>query len=171
MKADFNNYRIGRDQELLQLESWDENRTVATIMVQQASRSLNIISRLLDPAIFNSAEFISAVRGMVTGNRFPKIRIIVFDPDTIVRNGHQLVELAGHLSSFIEIRKATREFSNYNECLLMVDDTAFLHRLNGERFEATANFNDPRQCYYYKQEFETMWEAAKPDPNLRKMRI
>lgn len=171
MKADFNQYQVGRDEELIQLKSWDENRVLATIMVQQASRSLNIISRLLDPPVFNSPEFIEAVRGMVTGNRSPKIRIIVFDPDTIVRNGHQLVELAGHLSSFIEIRKASHQFNYYNECLLMVDDTAFLHRLNGERFEATANFNDRRQCYYYKQEFEPMWEAAKPDPNLRRMRI
>jgi len=171
MNADFNNYQVGKDEELIQLKSWDENRSLAPLMVQQARRSLEIISRLLDPPIFDTPEFISAVRGMITGNRYPKIRIIVFDPDTIVRNGHQLLELAGQLSSFIEMRKASYEFNYYNECLLLVDDTAFIHRLNGDRIEATANFYDPRQSRYYKQQFETMWEPAKLDPNLRKIRL
>lgn len=171
MKAEFSDYSIGKDDDLIQLESWGENRDLATVMVQQARRSLEIISRLLDPPVFNSPEFIEAVRGMVTGNRFPKIRIIVFDPDTIVRNGHRLVEMAGQLSSFIEIRRASREFHSYNECLLLTDDIAFIHRINGERYEATANFNDMRQSKYYKKEFETMWEPAKSDPNLRRMSL
>ena len=144
---------------------------MAAQMVQQARRSVDIISRLLDPPVFNSPDFIDAVRGMITGNRYPKVRVIVFDPDTIVRNGHRLVDLAGQLSSFIEMRKAGYEFNIYNECLLLVDDIAYIHRINGERYEATANFNDRRQSKYYRKEFDTMWEPARQDPNLRRMSL
>lgn len=169
--TDFNQYKIGVNNKLLQLESFEENRQLATIMVQQARYTLDIISRLLDPLIFNSPEFIEAVRQMVTGNRQPKIRIIVFDPEAIVRNGHRLVDLAGSLSSFIEMRKASREFHSYNECLLLADNTAYLHRINGERFEATANFNDRRQVKFFIDDFENMWSSAVPDPNLRRLSI
>ena len=167
----FEDYKIGYNNKLLQLKSFDENRTLATILVQQASRTLEIISRLLDPKIFNDPEFIEAVRKMVTQNRMTKIRIIVFDPETIVRNGHRLVDLANTLSSFIEIRKGGRDYHDFNRCLLLVDDTAFIHRINGERFEATANFNDRRQSKFYKDEFETMWETSLPDPNLRRIAL
>ena len=148
----FNEYKIGVNNKLLQLESCEENRQLATILVQQTRYTLEIISRLLDPMIFNTPEFIEAIRQMVTGNRMPKIRIIVFEPETIVRNGH-------------------REFHGYNECLLLADNTAFIHRKNGERFEATANFNDKRQCKLFIDDFETMWASALPDPNLRRLSI
>ena len=169
--TNFNDYKIGVNNKLLQLESFEENRQLATVMVQQARYTLDIISRLLDPLVFNSPEFIEAVRQMVTGNRQPKIRIIVFDPEAIVRNGHRLVDLAGSLSSFIEMRKASREFHSYNECLLLADNTAYMHRLNGERFEATANFNDRRQVKFFIDDFENMWSSAIPDPNLRRISI
>lgn len=167
----FNDYKIGVNNKLLQLESFEENRQLATIMVQQSRYTLEIISRLLDPMIFNTPEFIEAVRQMVTTNRQPKIRIIVFDPETIVRHGHRLVEFAGSLSSFIEIRKAGREFHGYNECLLVADNIAYIHRTNAERFEATANFNDKRQSKFFMDDFETMWASALPDPNLRRLSI
>jgi hypothetical protein len=169
--TNFIDYKIGINNKLLQLESCEENRQLATIMVQQSRYTLEIISRLLDPMIFNTLEFTEAIRQMVTTNRQPKIRIIVFDPETIVRNGHRLVELAGSLSSFIEMRKAGREFHSYNECLLLADNTAYIHRNNTERFEATANFNDKRQSKFYLDDFEIMWASALPDPNLRRLSI
>lgn len=167
----FDDYKIGVNNKLLQLENCEENRQLATIMVQQSRYSLEIISRLLDPMIFNTPEFIEAIRQMVTTNRQPKIRIIVFDPETIVRNGHRLVEFSASLSSFIEMRKAGREFHGYNECLLLADNIAYLHRNNADRFEATANFNDKRQSKFYIDDFETMWASALPDPNLRRLSI
>jgi len=169
--AKIDNYKIGVDSELLQLESFEENRDLATCFAQQASRSLDIASRLLDPPIFNSSEFIEAVRFFVTNNRKVKVRIIVHDPATIVKLGHRLVDLAGNLSSLIEIRKAGHEHKYYSECLLVADDTAFIHRLNGERSEATANFNDRRQSKYYLDEFNKMWDTSVTDPNLRRMSL
>lgn len=169
--AKFDSYKIGVNSELLQLESFYENRVLATFFAQQATRTLDIASRLLDPPIFNSPEFIEAVRYFVTKNRMPKVRIIVHDPPTIVKLGHRLVELAGDLSSLIEIRKAGPEHKYYSECLLVADDTAFLHRLNGERSEATANFNDRRQSKYYLDDFNKMWDASVTDPNLRRINL
>jgi hypothetical protein len=167
----FDDYKIGVNDDLLQLASCDENRQLATFMVQQCRRTLEIISRLLDPLIFNSPEFIEAVRQMVITNSQPRIRIIVFDPETIVRNGHRLVELSGLLSSFIEMRKASKEFYYYNECLLLADNCAYMHRINAERFEATANFNDKRQSKLYADEFETMWTSGLIDTNLRRLSL
>lgn len=168
---EYSDYKLGIDSKLLQLKSWEENLEMATLLAQQATQSIDIISRLLDPQILNSPDFVEAVKKLITKGHKSKIRIIVFDPATIVKIGHRLVDMAGYFSSYMEIRKAGLEHKHYGEFLMVVDQTAFLHRLNWDRFEATVNFNDRRQCKYYLNEFETMWEASVSDPNLRRINL
>ncbi len=169
--GNFDDYKLGISDELIQLQSREENREMAACMAAQSRRSIDIISRLLDPSIFDTSEFIEAIKRLVTKARKPKVRIIVFDPDTIVKNGHRITDLAGHLSSFIEIRKAAEQHKHYSEALMVTDGVAFLHCLNWDRYEATANFNDRRQSRYYLKEFDSMWDVATPDPNLRRMSL
>jgi len=167
----FDKYRIGVDREPIQLSTSEENRLVATCMAQQCTRFLDIISRQLDPPIFNTPEFIGALRQLINKKRRPRVRIIVFEPETIVRYGHLLLDLADRHSSFIEMRKASNEFHAYNEFLLVADEAAYVHRNNASRYEATANFNDRRQSKLYLDNFMTMWNHGSPDSNLRPIKL
>ncbi|MGH8119623.1 MAG: hypothetical protein ACRESK_03305, partial [Gammaproteobacteria bacterium] len=167
----FDQYEIGTDSGLLHLETCEENRLAAIAMAQKCGRYLDIVSRLLDPPIFNNPEFIDALRQLIAKKRRPRVRIIVFDPEAIAHHGHLLIAYTGHFGSFIEIRKASEEFNNYNEFLLVADETAWLHRNSASRYEATANFNDRRQSKLYLDTFITMWNLAAPDPNLRQMKL
>ena len=167
----FDAYNIGENDELIHLTSCEENRLVATCMAQKCRRLLDIISHHLDPAIFNTPEFVAALRQLIIKKRRPRVRIIVFDPEAIVRYGHQLIEITGRYSSFIEIRKASQEFRSYNEFLLVADETAYLHRNNHTRYEATANFNDRQQSKLYLDNFMVMWNMGGQDPNLRQMSL
>lgn len=166
---DFNEQKLGETDTQILIDSREENHLAVTSMANQCSRTIEIISRRLDPPIFDSTEFIQAVRQLIVKKRNPKIRIIVFDPATIVRHGHRLVNLAGDLSSFIEIRKAHYQHKDYNECMFIADNVGYVHRNNAERYEASVNFKDPRQSKNLLDEFEEMWEMATQDPNLRRM--
>ena len=167
----FDAYNIGENNELIHLESREDNRLITTSMAQKCRRLLDIISRNMYPPIFNTPEFVDALRQLIIKKRRPRVRIIVFVPEAIVRNGHQLIELTGRYSSFIEIRKASTEFNNYNEFLLVADETAYLHRNSSARYEATANFNDRKQSKLYLDNFMTMWNMSGQDPNLRQMNL
>jgi len=166
---DIEGYRLGETDKLLQLETRAENSLAANHMVKQCQRNLIIISRKLDPAVFDTEEFVDAVKYLALRHRRAKIQIIVFETDTIVKRGHRLLELSGKLSSFIELRKAHYSFDDYNECLLVADEIAYIHRENGERYEGTLNFKNRRHSNNLLKQFEEMWELATPDPNLRKM--
>ena len=168
---DFDKYRVGVDKELIELASCEENRLIATCMARQCIHFIDIISRKLDPEVLNTPEFIEALRQLIIRKRRPRVRIIVFEPDIIVRHGHLLLEFAGRHSSFIEMRKASAEFHGYNEFLLVADATAYLHRNNASRHEATANFNDRRQSKLYLDDFLTMWIQSSPDQNLRPLKL
>jgi hypothetical protein len=166
---DIENYRLGETNKLLQFETRAENSLAANHMAKQCQRNLIIISRKLDPVIFDTEEFVDAVKYLALRHRRAKIQIIVFETDTIVKRGHRLLELSGKLSSFIELRKAHYSFDDYNDCLMVADAIAYIHKENGERYEGTLNFKDRRHSNYLLKQFEDMWELATPDPNLRKM--
>jgi len=166
---DFDDSKLGETDKLILLDSRDDNQLAVTAMARQCSRTIEIISRLLDPPIFDSPDFIDAIRQLIVKRRKPNIRLIVFDPDTIVKHGHRLVNLAGDMSSFIEIRKAHYQHKDYNECLFIADSVGYVHRNDAERYKANVNFKDTRQTKYLLKEFEEMWEVATQDPNLRRM--
>jgi len=167
----FDNFILAETDNEIDIESLEENRIAATRMVKQCKRTLDIISRLLDPPIFNSTEFIEAIRQLITKNRNPMIRIIVFDSMTIVKHGHQLVDMAGDLSSFIEIRKIHNQYKDYNECLLIADTNGYIHRNHAERYEATVNFFDRRLSNKLRGDFDEIWKTATQDPNLRRVNM
>jgi len=166
---DIEDYRLGEKNKVLQLENRAENILVANHMANQCQRTLNIISRELDPLVFDTEEFADAVKYLALRHRHAKIQIIVFEPDTIIKRGHRLLYILGKLSSFIEIRKAHYLFDKYNECMMVADATGYIHRDNGERFEGTANFKDLRHSKNLLTQFVEMWEQATPDPNFRQM--
>ncbi len=166
---DIEDYRLGETDKVLQLEKRAENISVANHMANQCQRTLNIISRELDPLVFDTEEFADAVKYLALRHRRAKIQIIVFEPDTIIKRGHRLLDILGRLSSFIEIRKAHYSFSEYNECLMVADAIGYIHRKNGERYEGSFNFKDRRQVKTLLKLFAEMWELATPDPDLRKI--
>jgi hypothetical protein len=168
---DIEDYRLGETDRVVQLEKRNENVLVSNHMAKQCHRSLIIISRELDPLVFDTEEFADAVKYLALRHRHAQIQIIVFDPVTIVKCGHRLLDISGRLSSFIEIRKAHSSFYEYNECLMIADETGYIHRLNGERYEGTANFKDRRKSADFLNQFEDMWRQASPDPNFRKVML
>lgn len=167
----FEDYKLGEIDNAIQIDSKNENYHACLKMAEQSKRTLEIISRDLDPLIYDHPDFIEAVKKLALKSRHSRIRIIVCEINSIVRRGHRMIELASRLSSFIDIRKPANEFLDYNEGLLLADQTGYVHKKNADRYEAKLNFNDKRQSKILLKEFDEMWATAKPDPNLRRMSI
>ncbi|MEE8321825.1 MAG: acyltransferase [Gammaproteobacteria bacterium] len=167
----FDDYKLAETSDLIEVETREDNHLAAVQLAQQCQRNLEITSRDLDPAIFDTPDFAEAVKRLALKSKHAQIRILVFEPGTIVRRGHRLINLAENLSSFIELRKPGIEHRDYNELFLIADGTGYLHRKNTERFEGEVNFNDKRQSKHLLHQFEEMWETASPDPNLRRVLV
>jgi len=168
---EFDGYKLGETSELIDIDRAEHHRLAALQMVQQGRHTIHIISRQLDPHAYSTLEFVEALKQFILNNRRARVRIMVFESLLIRRRGHLLLNLSGRLSSFIELRKPSVQYKNFNESLLLVDNTAFLLRLNAERHEGKVNFNDKRQAQALFDMFEEMWERARPDPDLMRMRL
>ncbi|MCH7695364.1 MAG: hypothetical protein IIB73_03580 [Proteobacteria bacterium] len=167
----FEDYKLGRTDDAVQIDNRKLNHIAITKMAQQCKRTIEIISRELDPPFFDTEEFVEACKKMILANRNARLRIIVFEPQAIIARGHRLLNLAGTLSSFFEFRKPDQEYSNFNEALFITDSTGYVHRKNTERFEGIVNFNDKRQSRYLLQKFDDIWEKSATDSNMRQLHI
>ena len=60
-------YELGRTEDTIKIDSREENQNAVLKMAQQCQRSIDIISRELDPDLFDTIEFIDAVKSMGPG--------------------------------------------------------------------------------------------------------
>jgi hypothetical protein len=169
--SDFAHLVLGEYAEPVYVETSEANRLATLAMARQASRSLDVVSRNLDPPVYDDPALSDAVKMMVRKSRNARVRIMVQDAGPMVARGHRFIDLAQKLSSFIEIRVPAGEHAKYNSALLVADSTGFIHRTLADRYEGIVNFNDRRNALEYIRQFDEMWATATPDPNLRALRL
>lgn len=167
----FADHQLGQTDDTVAIETREHNRLAVAKMAGQCSEHIEIISRDLDPSLYDTVEFIDAVKKMLLNHRRARVRVMLIEPQTVVTYGHRFLNLAMNMSSFVELRKSPTEYDNFNEAIFIADATGYLHRANTSRFEGEVNFNDKRTAKSFLDRFEVMWDKAKPDVNLRRLSI
>ncbi len=171
MSIDIGQHVLGETAGTLGVATSDEVCRVATALVSQARFSVDMVSRDLDPAVYDDADFLQALKTFVLERRRVEVRILVRDPMPAVRGGHRLIPLARQLSTFFDIRVPARQHRDFNQAFLVADGSGYVHRELAERYDGTADFNDRLQARGLQRLFEEMWEPATPSPDLRRIHI
>ena len=162
---------LGASNELLEFDRSDDVRECVLHLAQQARRSVDIVSRHLDPTLYHTTAFADAIRALIVDTRRAQVRILILDPAPLATHGHRLLELARQLTSFIALRAPAPEHKEFNEAWLVADNTGYLHRRFSDRFEATANFADRRQSNSLTNRFEDIWQRAELPGSLRRLHL
>jgi predicted GNAT family N-acyltransferase len=168
---DLQEQKLGESRGLLSLRSRDDNREPVVRMVQQGQRSLYLFSPNLDPRIFNTPEFIEAVKQLALANTRSKVYILIIDPSAVVSRGHRIVELARRLSSHIFIHRADEEDHDRIDSFMIVDEVGLVRRAHNDRFEGAAEFNNPGEARLLLKTFNEAWERSQPEPELRRLHL
>ena len=155
--------RLGESTELIELSTSDEHREVALALANQATHSVDIVSRHLDPAVYDQAPLLEAIKQMALNHRRSRVRILVKDLQPILTGGHRLAALASRLSSFVEIRVPAVQHKDFNEAFMIVDESGFIHVELADRYEGIANFADRGLAGELRRKFDEMWSVATPD--------
>lgn len=168
---DWLEYELGVSSDDIVIDTHEDNQAAALRLVSQAGRSLDIFTRDLEPRIYDNADFADAVRALAIRTRDLHVRILVIDPDFIIKHGHRLIELSRRLTSHMEIRKVHEDYCNNPEAYLVVDKRGVLHRKLASRYEAVVNFNNPRQATDLYQQFTEMWDRSKQYMDFKRLYI
>jgi len=167
----FEKHNLGETDEMLYVKTREEHRLATLKMAQCCRRNMEIISHALDPHVYDTPEFVDAARRLTLQHRYARIRILVFEPPTIVKRGHRMIELMQNLPSYIEFRKPGFEYDGFNESVFIADATGYILRTAAERYEGTLNFNDKRASSILRHKFDEMWERSRQDPNLKRVSL
>jgi predicted GNAT family N-acyltransferase len=138
--------------------------------ISRARRHIQIVSSLLDPLLFERAEFVTAISGFVRGARSAQVRILLGDSSQIVARGHRLVELARRLDSRIAIRRLppVGDSPESGEMSFVTwDDQGYWLLPDFREYQALHDFDDPVQAARLMERFERLWNRSAADPELR----
>jgi len=162
---------LGETRDLIRLESRDDNRLAANRMVEQGQMSLRLFTPNLDPRIFDTNEFVEAVKNLALASTYSKVYILILNPTTVVSHGHRIVELARKISSHIFIHRAAEEDQTRVDSFMIVDEVGFIRRPHADRYEGSVEFNNPGEARLLTKEFKNAWERSVPEPELRRLHL
>ncbi len=165
----FDEYLLGISESEIALSTAEQNRDLALKMATQATRTVDIFSRDLDPRIYDNPAFVDALGSVAPSSKYSRVRILILDPDPVIKSGHRLVELARRLSSYFEIRLINEDYKRYNHAFFIVDNNGYCFRELADRYEATCNFNDALRSRQLTDLFNEAWEHSLPATQLKRL--
>lgn len=159
------------DDEIQNLEGREALTAAALELASTALRDVAMLSHELEPPIYDNAEFADAIAQVARAGRGARVRLLIRRDEHLVRHGHALVHLAQQLSSYVEIRLVSRQFSHLTHGYLITDASGVFYQPLSDAFKARVSQNDRRWARDLLTEFERLWEHAEPDPQLRRLAL
>jgi len=171
MKEDNKAHKYKTSGNDISLASRDEVKIINIALTQQTSRNIDIISKHFDSAIFDTADFMEAIKQLSISSKFSKIRILIKDSEPMTKHGHRIIELIQQLTSSLEVRKISEDYKSYNEAFSLYDGKGVIYLYHADRYDGFANFNRPRLGTELTNFFNEVWNHSEVDINLRRLHI
>jgi hypothetical protein len=139
-------------------------------LMAQADRQVDILTLDFEPAIYDQAECVEMFETLALRSRHSRVRILVQNPQVIVRQGHRLLNLALRLDSVFQLRCLSKNQSVAHSCLL-VDGVAYWHRAYQDSWKAFAHTAAPQATRALTTTFNQLWHEANRSPYLRQLQL
>lgn len=162
---------LGEDSADIELDSWEANYATTLELVSQASRTIDIFSQSLTESIYNHHELIDQLKRCLLISQSNHLRILITNPEYLVKGRHQISALAERLTDKLEIRKIHPDYAADPQDFLIVDGRGTICRKHGDRYEGIANFNDPRLGKELTDYFDEVWNHSTQPADLRRLNI
>ena len=167
----FKNFILGVTSECLSVDSRQNYHDAIVKLLASAQDDVAIISRHLDPTIFNKEDFIQSATEFIKRSKNASLRILVHDTSPLIKNNHRVLYLSQRVSSKIEIRTISDEYSQFNQAFLVADSKGYIHSLKADLYDAEVNFSDPDKSKELMEKFTSIWEMCIQDTGIRRLCI
>lgn len=155
----------------VELTTPGEFAEAALRLVQQSDRTIRIFSHRLDPSIYDSDAFCSAIHELAVSHPYARVQILVRDTPWLGKNSHRLVNHWQRLQSRMELRRVTEEVETPHTEFMTGDDTAVLYVVNPSRYQGYLCLHAPVEVRRLNEDFEAIWNHSEPDPQVRRLHI
>lgn len=146
-------------------------RDAGIAIAQGARRELLVFDRTLDLDLYNTQEFIDAVKTLALARPDSPVRALLSHPDKRHQTGNRIVRLTQRLTSRIAIRRLTDDAPDRPDAFLIADRHAYLKRPFADDTEGVADMHGRREAHRLRADFEQMWEHAEADIEARHLHL
>lgn len=162
----------GPSQPLQDFEGLEATLAAMLALVNSARRDVMVYTRDLEPAVFAQPAIVEAFKSFAVSGRGGIARFIIQDPSVAQRTPHPLLAVARRLpSSFLMRTPQDLEELQYPSVFVATDSDGYLFRQLGSRFEGDWSPALPGRCKQLQEQFQRVWERARPCTELRSLQI
>lgn len=147
------------------------SRQACLALIAGARNQLELLSRDLDPPLFDDADLVEAVRAFVLRHRHNRMLILLQESERARKEGHRLVTLAQRLPTRIEIRRPAPEYSVRSDDFLVADARGVVVLKRQGHLETEVDLHNPLEAGTLHALFQELWERGSPDTDLRRLGI
>lgn len=146
-----------------------EDAVEATLaLVAGARRRVRILSRVLDPGLYDDPRVIEALRAFATTTTEAEVRLLVLDAAAIQRAHAPLLALAQRLPSVFQFRELADPVDRARADAFVASDAGgYYHREFGHRFDGEAALSGAGRARQLCEVFDPVWERSRPCSELR----
>ena len=156
-----------RDRALQRFTSPEEARAHALALFHSANRDISLYSPDFERWLYSNSDTQQACSRFLLAHPRNRLRVLVRDSGTAVREGHLLLTLARRLTSKLHIRKLNPEYPNEDCAFFVVDNRSLLVRPKVDQQAGYALYNDPGKARLRQSQFDQAWDHSLSDPDLR----
>ena len=160
--------REGADVEMC-IEGLDELRRVSAEIAGHAKRSIDLLSRELNPLLYDQHLFLAYLKRFALSSHQSSVRILLCDNTRVQREGHRLVELVRQFPSNMEIRRPPEEHRQQYEEVLIADRSSYCRCGHGDRNLGFAGYGDRPRAEQLARRFVEIWQQSSVESELRRL--
>lgn len=149
----------------------DEMRQAAVEVAREATRKVSIFTHNLEPGIYDDPDFLEVIKRLVLSTTYSRIRVLIAEPSSAIKNGNNFVHLGRRLNSYIEFRHVREDLQTHSEAFCIADETALVYRLQASRWEGIADTYEPPVAKMYGRMFDEIWQASEVETEFRQLGI
>jgi hypothetical protein len=159
------------DRERVQLSTPAAFARQAEVLVRDSHRILRLFSHSLDPAVYDNSAFCDAIFQLATGHPGARVLLLVRDSAPLIGIYHRLVATYHRLTSSIQLRTLSPESETLHTEFMVGDGQSILYIQDPERYRGYYCRYTPLEARRLSVDFDSLWEGALPDPDVKRLHI
>jgi hypothetical protein len=148
-----------------------EVRAAVVDVTGVANRTLSIFTHDLEPEVYDHDDFLETLKKFILARSFARVRVLIQDPNRVIKNGSRFVSMGRRLNSYIEFRNVKPEYQGHPEAFFIADEHALVYRARAESWEGMSDTYEPSVARIYLSKFDTLWNACETEPELRQLQV
>lgn len=141
-------------------------RNTITLFTKKIERECILMAPVLEPFLFNNADFIEALKHFVTSDRHNMAKIMIENHGQVIRENGRLITLCRKLSENLKLRSLPEEYQGHSDLFIVADKKSLLLQSNISTPEISVKLDDKTAVTPFVRRFDYAWQRSIPMPGL-----